>query len=430
MTDWREAKLEEIAASARYSVVGGPFGSALGRKDYVDDGVPVVRGGQLAGPGGFSHEDLVYVSEEKADRHSGNLAYPGDVLVTQRGTVGQVGLIPVDAPFERYLLSQSQMKLTVDPARANAQFVYYWLRSPEAQHAMVGSTISAGVPHINLATFKSLKLQLPSLREQASIAEVLGSIDDLIESNRRRVEVLEEMARAIYREWFVHFRYPGHENVSFVDSPLGPIPEGWAIATVADIADPISRGIAPKYADDGQSLVINQRCIRDGRVSLEKARRQGRPVPDAKKVRKGDVLVNSTGIGTLGRAALWLLEDVDVTVDTHVTIVRPTREHANPWFGLSMIGRQAEFEQLSTGSTGQTELRRHDIGRMTVLIPPEAHRSAFASFVGPQLEATRALLAQVFSLAKLRDLLLPKLVTGQLDVTRLDLDALTEATIA
>ena len=236
MSEWREVTLEEIASPDRYSVVGGPFGSSLGRKDYVEEGVPVIRGAQLGGPGLFSNDDFVYVSEEKADRHLGNLAFPGDVLVTQRGTVGQIGFIPLNAPFERYLLSQSQMKLTVDPARAEARFVYYWLRSPEAQHTMVGSTISAGVPHINLETFKSLKLRLPPPEEQASIANVLGAIDDLIENNRRRVEVLEEMARAIYREWFVHFRYPGHGDVPLVDSPVGPIPDGWSIGSLGDLS--------------------------------------------------------------------------------------------------------------------------------------------------------------------------------------------------
>jgi len=241
---------------------------------------------------------------------------------------------------------------------------------------------------------------------------------------------LEEMARAIYREWFVRFRYPGHEDVPLVDSPLGPIPDGWGVANVSDVCDLITRGVPPKYADDGPWTVINQKCIRDGRVSLEKARRQERAVPDTKQVRKGDVLVNSTGVGTLGRAALCLLDHPSLTVDTHVTIVRPALKGANPWFGLGIVSRQAEFEQLGTGSTGQTELSRSDIGAMNTVIPPEAIRIAFADTTWPQLEAALALLEQNRSLAALRDLLLPKLVTGQIDVSHLDLDALTETAIA
>jgi len=237
MSEWREVSIDDIAAPDRYAVVGGPFGSALGRNDYVSEGVPVIRGAQLGGPGAFSHDELVFVAEEKADRHLGNLAYPGDVVVTQRGTVGQIGRIPNDGPYPRYLLSQSQMKLTVDSSQANARFIYYALLAPGAQQSLHGSTMSAGVPHINLATFRELKLGLPSLSTQRSVAEVLGAIDDLIENNRRRIELLEQVAQAIYREWFVHFRYPGHENAIIVDSPLGPIPEGWRVKPLGEVAN-------------------------------------------------------------------------------------------------------------------------------------------------------------------------------------------------
>ena len=143
MTEWQPTTIDQIASPDRYSVVGGPFGSALGRKDYLDHGVPVVRGAQLGGPGQFSHDDLVFVSEEKADAHQGNLAFPGDLVVTQRGTVGQVGRIPDPAPFPRYLLSQSQMKLTVNRAKADPRFVYYALLAPDAQQSLHGSTMSA-----------------------------------------------------------------------------------------------------------------------------------------------------------------------------------------------------------------------------------------------------------------------------------------------
>ncbi len=373
MSEWCESTLEEIASPGRYSVVGGPFGSALGRKDYVAEGVPVIRGAQLNGTGRFSHDDLVYVSEAKASGHVGNLAYPGDVLVTQRGTVGQVGLIPDDAPFERYLLSQSQMKLTVDPSRAERRFVYYWLCSPEAQHAIHGSTISAGVPHINLATFKALKIGLPPLDAQGCIAGILGSLDDLIANNRRRVEVLEEMARAIYREWFVHFRYPGHENSTFVGSADGQVPEGWAVKRIAELSAAVTRGIAPKYATDGAWVVLNQKCVRNERVSLGPARWQERQVPEAKQARRGDVLINSTGVGTLGRVALYRGESDHVTVDSHVTIARPANALLNPWYGLTLVSRKLSLSDLPQ----EAQVRQNSVAGTLVRSLPSFRLSIF-----------------------------------------------------
>ncbi len=133
-TGWQLAKLDDLKAASRYSFVGGPFGSNLTRDDYVaEPGVPVIRGTNLGGDTGqFVDDDFVYVTEEKADSLVQNLAYPGDLVFTQRGTLGQVAEIPSTANHGRYVVSQSQMKLTVDGAKAIPRFVYYYYRSPRA----------------------------------------------------------------------------------------------------------------------------------------------------------------------------------------------------------------------------------------------------------------------------------------------------------
>ena len=106
---WPLVTVDQIKAKKRYSLVGGPFGSNLVTKDYREDGVPVIRGGNVPGDKAFSFDDLVFVSEEKADQLLPNNAFPGDLVVTQRGTLGQVGLIPLDSPYPRFVISQSQM---------------------------------------------------------------------------------------------------------------------------------------------------------------------------------------------------------------------------------------------------------------------------------------------------------------------------------
>jgi type I restriction enzyme S subunit len=253
---------------------------------------------------------------------------------------------------------------------------------------------------------------------------VLDALDDLIENNRRRIELLEQMAQAIYREWFVRFRYPGHEDATFVDSPLGPIPEGWGVRELYGVTKFLSRGIAPKYADDGTWTVINQRCIRHGRTNLDVSRRQERQVPPAKQVRFGDVLVNSTGVGTLGRVATFLEQHSTLTADSHVTIVRPNSDQLQPWLGLGMLEWQTRLEQLGTGSTGQTELSRDTIGKLKLVVPTGPALQEFAAIAWPLIEPVSRLLHQNRKLVGIRDLLLPKLVTGEIDVSQLDLDAL------
>jgi type I restriction enzyme S subunit len=128
---WRSVSIDSIKRDGRYTLVGGPFGSNLTTRDYVEEGVPVIRGTNLPEDQTFLDDGFVFVREEKADSLIANTAYPGDILFTQRGTLGQVGIIPNEARFPRYVISQSQMKLTVNEDEADPWFVHYYFRHPD-----------------------------------------------------------------------------------------------------------------------------------------------------------------------------------------------------------------------------------------------------------------------------------------------------------
>ena len=187
---WEVRQIVAIAGTARNSVTGGPFGSKLGRKDYVDGGVPVLRGANLRVGGGFDETDVVFVSEEKAAALRGSLARRGDVIVTQRGTLGQVGLIPPRSRFDQYLLSQSQMKITVDSAAATAEFIYAQFRTPETTGRFIAQAMSSGVPHVNLALLREFEVLLPPLAVQAAFIEALAPLSSQESSLREQNRVL------------------------------------------------------------------------------------------------------------------------------------------------------------------------------------------------------------------------------------------------
>ena len=228
---WSFVPVEAIKGSARNALVGGPFGSDLTTKHYTDDGVPVIRGGNLPDDSKFRDDDFVFVSDEKADALSANTALPGDLVFTQRGTLGQVGLIPQAPQYPRYVISQSQMKLTVDAAKTDAEFVYYFFRLPSTVEAIKNHISSSGVPHINLGVLRRFKIPLPPLDIQKSIAATASAYDDLMENNRRRMALLEESARLLYREWFVHLRFPGHEHTRITDG----VPQGWERVPLGEV---------------------------------------------------------------------------------------------------------------------------------------------------------------------------------------------------
>ncbi|MGH9337894.1 MAG: restriction endonuclease subunit S, partial [Vicinamibacteria bacterium] len=175
-----ESAVGKIAAPTRNALVGGPFGSNLVSRDYVSDGVPVIRGQNMGSR--WVSGDFVFVTEEKADSLEANLARPGDIIFTQRGTLGQVSLVP-EGPFGRYLVSQSQMKLTVNRKVADPHFLYYVFSSAEQRAYIHQHAIQTGVPHTNLAILRSTPMSLPPLAEQRAIARILGALDDKIELN-------------------------------------------------------------------------------------------------------------------------------------------------------------------------------------------------------------------------------------------------------
>lgn len=174
--------------------MGGPFGSSLVSDDYTPTGVPVIRGANL-GHGRFLSGDYAYVSPAKARELARNQASPGDLVFTQRGTLGQVAVVPERGP-ESYVVSQSQMRLTVDPHRADALYIYYACNSAMFLRQITDHAISTGVPHINLGILGSLTVPNPPLPEQRAIAEVLGALDDKIAANTRLATTADGLVRA------------------------------------------------------------------------------------------------------------------------------------------------------------------------------------------------------------------------------------------
>jgi type I restriction enzyme S subunit len=398
-------------------MVGGPFGSRLVSRDYKDAGVPVIRGGNLPLDQLFSLADLVFVSEEKVARDLfGNLAFPGDIVITQRGTLGQVGLVPKSSPYPRFVVSQSQMKLAVDPDKADSRFVFYALKSPEGQHEIHKRAITAGVPHINLALFQELQVPLPPLPVQRKIAAILSVYDDLIENNNSRIKLLEEIAQRIYREWFVDFRYPGHENVPLVNSELGPIPAGWSVRALFDVAE-ITFGFPFKSelfnADQGTPVIR----IRD--IPIGESRTLTTEVPGSSyRVADGDILVGMDGEFHMGR---WSAGDA--WLNQRVARFRVASE-ATCRYGL-YLGLEAPIADWNRSIVGTTvaHLGKRHLQLVKIIAAMPRLAAALGALLDPIFDAEISLRKAVRVLRASRDLLLPRLISGEVDVENLDVAA-------
>ena len=190
---WRAGKLTDLQRAGKYATTAGPFGSKLTRKHYTDSGVPVIRGVNLGSSDAWFHDDgFVYVSEAHAESLTSNLAFPGDVLFTQRGTLGQVGLIPQDARFAKYVLSQSQMKLTCADW-VPAAFVYLLFSLPSTADYIKSNAVAAGVPHINLTFLRNFPVVVPDRRTLARFHEVIAPLHGRITAGARESKTLADL---------------------------------------------------------------------------------------------------------------------------------------------------------------------------------------------------------------------------------------------
>ena len=205
--EWKSSTVRGLASSARNAIVGGPFGSDLVSRDYVEHGVPVIRGQNMSGQ--WVSGTFVFVTPAKGKSLEANLARPGDIVFTQRGTLGQVSLVP-GKPFESYLVSQSQMKLSVNREVADPLFFFYVFTSEKQQELISGGTIQTGVPHINLGILRDIPVQLPPLPEQRAIAGVLSDVDELIGALEQLIAKKRDLKQAAMQQLLTcQTRLPG-----------------------------------------------------------------------------------------------------------------------------------------------------------------------------------------------------------------------------
>jgi type I restriction enzyme S subunit len=367
----------EIAAPVKNALVGGPFGSNLVQRDYVSAGVPVIRG-QNMGFGRWVSGEFAFVSEQKAQKLSPNTARPGDLVFTQRGTLGQVAIVP-GRPFDRYIISQSQMKLSVDATQADPLFLYYIFTTAEQQEHILRNAIQTGVPHTNLQHLRETPLRLPPLSEQRAIAGVLGALDDKMELNRRMNETLEAIAQAEFRRMMAE----GEKKSGRVEK-LGDLIE---LAYGDALKEEKRRaGSIPVFGSNGQIGWHDQSLVKGPGIVVG---RKGNP-----------------GIVT------WSHTDF-FPIDTTFYVV-PKGDCRSLYF-LYYALRDQDLASLGADSA-VPGLNRNMAYLSEQIVPPTSVLEQFDKVAAPLYARIHANDEESRTLAGLRDALLPKLLSGAIRV--------------
>ncbi|EON93063.1 putative Type I restriction-modification system specificity subunit M [Marinobacter lipolyticus SM19] len=455
-SEWPLSTLGGIASKVKNGLVDGPFGSNLPASSYTKDGVPVIRGSNLTlGLGRFVDSAFVFVSEDTANRLSRSLCGPNDIVFTKKGTIGQTGIIP-EGKFEKYLISSNQMKLTVDSTIADPLFVYYYVSSKASVDKILRDSEATGVPKINLQYIKNFPIRLPSLGVQKSVATILGSFDDKIALNHQINTTLESMAQALFKSWFVDFDpvidnalaagnpipeelkaraetraalgdqrklLPDHIRQQFPDrfvktAEMGWVPEGWPVKSLESIIELIGGG-TPKtsIADywDGDIpwfSVVDAPSASGVFVSrTEKSITQsGLDNSSAKLLPKGTTIISARG--TVGKCAIV---GRPMAMNQSCYGVKGKDCYSDYFTYYTVFLRVADLQQRSHGSVFST-ITRNTFKTIKVPACPPTLAKEFDAIAGDLMARILKNNLQSETLSRLRNTLLPKLLSGELRI--------------
>ena len=430
----------------------GPFGSKIKAENFVRAGVPVIKGGNLGGTY-LSETSFDFLTQEKASELASSKAGRLDIVVTHRGTLGQVGLIPESSKYEQYVVSQSQLKMSFDTEKVDPYYVYYFLRSPLGQSRLLANTSQVGVPAIAqaLTTIRQLQIPLPPRDSQTEITATLRALDDRISLLRETNATLEAIAQALFKSWFVDFD-PVHARQQgltpegmdeataalfpdgFEASELGRVPKGWQVMPIGGVVEGIYDGphATPPEADEGpvflgiKNLTGSALDLSDIRHIAESdfAQWTRRVTPQA-----GDIVFSYEA--TLGFFAL-IPENLRCCLGRRLALIRPmsSEGHGHFWFHqLVAPPFQRLLEKHTIHGATVNRIALKEFPRYQVLNPPTGIKAAFDGFVAPLWQRIHANHTTAQTLATLRDALLPRLISGQLRLPAAgeqDLEAIIE----
>ena len=314
--------------------------------------------------------------------------------MTTRGTIGNVAHYSANVPFEHVRINSGMVILRTNREALLDRFLFQYLRSGSFRKQIESLRTGAAQPQLPIRDIKTIGVPIPAITTQLRIADILSAYDDLIENNRRRIALLEQAARQLYREWFVRFRFPDHESTRIVDG----LPEGWEKANLGDIVS-ISKG-----------KNITKGLVRDGHVPVVAGGLSPAYYHDTPNVLGPVVTISASGANA-GHVNIYH-EDIWASDCSFISASQTERVF---YFYLLLRDRQQEILGLQRGAA-QPHVYPKDLARLIVLIPRDDIVEEFLESVSANFGQMGALNRHTVRLVQGRDLLLPRLMSGKVAV--------------
>jgi type I restriction enzyme S subunit len=429
-TPWRTIELQRIAAFRNgINYTKASFGrgfKVINVNDFQDYTVPIYETLDEIKPEGVITEDSVLRD--------------GDVLfVRSNGNRELIGRsLFIQSPPEPVTHSGFTIRVRFTSSEVVPRFYAYAFRTRLVRDVLVSQGGGTNISNLNQGILAHLRVALPPVREQQKIASILSAYDDLVENNTRRIAILEEMARLLYQEWFVKFRFPGHHRARMVASPLGRIPEEWKAETVGDVLAELESGSRPKGGIDpnerGVPSIGAENIDGLGRYDYSKDKFVTREFFERMRrgvVRSGDVLLYKDG-AHIGKKSLFRdgYPHEACCINEHVFILRGNKRMTQTYlfFWLDQHGMTHKIRNLNANAA-QPGINQAGVRGLPIVVPPQELLDAFETLVDPLMGLLFSLAKRQSLLRRTRDLLLPKLISGELDVSTLHMDVPEEVAV-
>jgi type I restriction enzyme S subunit len=332
-------------------------------------------------------------------------------LISTVGAIGRVAFVQ----DERGCIAQNVVALRPKPGVLDGGFLYYYLSSTDTQNRLLSLNIGVAQPSLKVPHLLSLAVEIPTLPVQRRIAGILSAYDDLIENSQRRIRLLEDMARALYREWFVHFRFPGHESVPLRPSALGDIPQGWEVKKLGDVAEVNCAQINARNAPE-EIHYIDISSVSPGQIdSITTYAFADAPGRARRIVQHGDVLWSCVRPNRRSHAQI-MHPEAGTIASTGFAVLTATKV---PFTFLYFATTTDDFVAfLTNNATGAAypAVSGATFEKADVLIPSAPLLKNFSDATIPMTEQSHTLHRQIQNLRRTRDLLLPRLLSGQVEL--------------
>ena len=429
--EWQTVSVEQIAEK----VAMGPFGSSIKVETFVPEGIPIISGQHLRGIRIDESLKFNFITPKHANRLANANVRPGDIIFTHAGNIGQVAYIPENSKYDKYVVSQRQFYMRCDRVKAIPEFVTMYFRSREGQHQLLANSSQVGVPSIAqpVSYLRTIEIPLPPLSEQHTIAHILCTLEDKMELNRRMNETLEAMARALFKYWFVDFGpvrakaedrdsslpqpladlFPAH----LVDSEIGQIPASWEVSLIGKEVDAVGGSTPstkePAYWDGGTRHWVTPKDL--SKLSSPVLLETGRKITDAgiKKISSG--LLPTGTVLLSSRAPIGYLAIAEVPTAVNQGFIAMVCKNRLPnVFVLFWCYENLDYIKNISGGSTFAEISKKAFRPVPVTVPQDSVLAAYEAAVRPLYNRIVANTKESLLLTETRDLLLPKLVSGEI----------------